>query len=140
LPLGPTGKTDISDSLGKAITELTGADHRSGAKRAIVLFTDGVPNMPSSSSQPDFGAFAQATTAGGQGIPIYTIGLSQVVGIQSHEAQVLGDGQETGVNYPLGSTGVAAISGNGAIYIAVTNNADLQAAFQTVARTLVVLQ
>jgi len=134
LPLRPTGKTDISDSLTAAINELTDPTKaRPTAKKAIILFTDGVPNMPGGTAAAQAAAFAAAGAAKGQGIPIFTIGLSQNSAIQPLEDAFLGDGVH-------GGNGVAYLSGNNAIYIPVTTVSELNAAFQTIARSLVVLQ
>ena len=135
VPLGPTGKTNIADSLQKAIAELTDSSKfRPGAKRAIVLFTDVVPNLPTDPAAAATAAKAQATIAKGHGIPIYTIGLSQNPAIKPAEDDLLGD-------FKNGSgKGIAYNSGNGAIYISVTSSSQLRQAFQTIARSLVVLQ
>lgn len=134
-PLGPTGKTNIAESLQRAIAELTDSSKfRPGAKRAIVLFTDGVPNLPTDAATAATAAKAQATIAKGQGIPIYTIGLSQNPAIKPAEDALLGDNQNGS------GPGIAYKSGNGAIYISVTSSTQLRQAFQTIARSLVVLQ
>jgi hypothetical protein len=141
LPLGATGATDISDALQTAYTELLSGDHRPTAKRATVLFTDGVPNRPTSGSAPDYGAFTQASNLGGQGIPCFCIGLSQNATIEPHETQVLGDNNPLDCpDNSLGMQGIAYLAGNNSTFQMVTNTADLQTAFQNVARALVVLQ
>ncbi len=136
LPLRPTGKTSIATSLDSAIKELTDpAKHRPAAKRAIILFTDGVPNEPGGSpSAAETAAYAQADIAKSKSIPIYTIGLSQNAAIKAQEDLVLGD------NKNGSGPGIAYKSGNNAIYVSVTKTADLNSAFQTIARSLVVLQ
>ncbi|MCA0316193.1 MAG: VWA domain-containing protein [Candidatus Melainabacteria bacterium] len=136
LPLRPTGKTNIADSLQSALNELTdAAKYRPRAKRAIILFTDGVPNEPGgSSAAAESAAFAKASLANSKGIPIYTIGLSQNATIKPKEDAFLGD------NKGGSGKGIAFISGNNAIYVSVTKSADLNKAFQTIARSLVVLQ
>jgi len=135
LPLRPTGKTNIADSLHAAIAQLTdAAKARPQAKKAIILFTDGVPNLPTNTAAAQTAAFAEASSANSKGIPIYTIGLSQNAAIKPLEDNFLGD------NKGGSGKGVAYISGNNAIYVAVTKSADLNKAFQTIARSLVVLQ
>ncbi|MBU6454578.1 MAG: VWA domain-containing protein [Cyanobacteria bacterium REEB67] len=136
LPLRPTGKTDIADSLHAALAQLTDpTKFRTRAKKAIILFTDGVPNMPGgSTAAAQAAAFAEASSANSKGIPIYTIGLSQNAAIKPLEDAFLGD-DKGGSGH-----GIAAISGNNAIYVSVTNSADLNKAFQQIARSLVVLQ
>lgn len=134
-PLGPKGKTNIKRSLEVALAELTNpAKYRAGAKRAIVLFTDGVPNRPTDEATGISQALAQGTIAGAAGIPIYTIGLSQNPAIRPAEDQLLGAGPGAALQ------GIAFRSGNGAIYIPVTSSDQLRKAFQTIARSLVVLQ
>ncbi|MBP9094469.1 VWA domain-containing protein [bacterium] len=137
LPLRPTGKTCISLSLHEAITELIDpAKFRPKAKKAIVLFTDGVPNLPgvgaTAEATAKAAAFSEADWAKSKSIPIYTIGLSQNAAIKPFEDAVLGDS--------AAKPGIAYRSGNNAIYVSVTNSADLNSAFQTIARSLVVLQ
>jgi hypothetical protein len=140
LPLRPTGKTDIADSLKDAITQLSSTapgpqKFRDQAKKAIILFTDGVPNEPGgSAAAAQTAAFAQASIANGKSIPIYTIGLSQNAAIKPQEDLVLGD------NKGGSGKGIAYISGNNAIYVSVTKSSDLNSAFQSIARSLVVLQ
>lgn len=141
LPLGPCGKTNIAFALQEAISQLTNASLvRPSAKKAVVLFTDGVPNIGTNTTAPDYGSFAQATAASSANIPIFTIGLSQVAEIYQYETQVLGDSTLSGALAPLGDDGIAYLSGNLARYIPVTDPTKLRAAFQSIARSLVVLQ
>ena len=128
-PVSAEGATDIADALTTALNQLIDTTkYRSGAKRAIVLFTDGVPNIPTSGATT--AALNVATTAGGDGIPIYTIGLSQNPSIQSQEDALLNSS----------TNGIAFKSGNNAIYVPVTNASQLDQAFQTIARSLCVIQ
>ncbi len=128
------GGTDIADSLAQALSEVTNPnDYRNTAKRAIVLFTDGVPNLPGGAGAARLAALAQGSDAGHDGIPIYTIGLSTNPIIQPEEDSLLGDGV-------TGGQGIAWESGHGAIYVRVTDPTQLESAFQTIARSLVVLQ
>jgi Flp pilus assembly protein TadG len=142
-PLIPEGATDISDSLSAALGILTdgsadanplNGSYRPTAKKAIVLFTDGVPNIPGGQTTASNDALAQATIAGGSNvnIPIYTIGLATNPGIVSLENNLLGT---TGP-----PVGIAGLSGNNAIYVNVSNAAQLDQAFQTIARSLCQLQ
>jgi len=136
LPLTATGQTDIADALHECITELSNpALVRPNAKKAIVLFTDGVPNQPGGTTAAGTAAaLAEASTANTRGIPIYCIGLSQNAAIRPQEDALLGDGQN-GTGH-----GIAYISGHNAVYISVQNASQLTQAFQTIARSLVVLQ
>jgi hypothetical protein len=129
-PVSAEGSTDIADALSTALSQLSNtSDYRPGAKRAIVLFTDGVPNVPPPAATANTAALAQGTAAGAGNIPIYTIGLSQNPAIQSQENALLGT-----------SGGIAGLSGNGAIYVPITTSSQLDAAFQTIARSLCVIQ
>lgn len=134
LPLGPTGKTNIADALKLALDDLGNtAKTRARAKKAIVLFTDGIPNRPVDESTGKSEARNQARRARRMNVPIYTIGLSQNTSIISQQDALLGDSRTT-------SQGIAALSADGALYIRVSNSAALNQAFQTIARSLVVLQ
>jgi len=137
LPLVPTTGTDISDSLNQAISIVNSSTYaRPTAKKAIILFTDGIPNYPSDPNTGSQDAIAQAQQAGACSppIPIYTIGLSQNPFILPEENQLLGDGISTpqGIAY-FSSPGVAK-------YYSVQNPADIEQAFQQVARSLCVIQ
>lgn len=140
-PIAATGATNIADSLKEAVNELksTSGKIRPQARKAIILFTDGVPNRPSvltpPADEPDAKAkaFTEASKAFSEGIPIFTIGLSTNPSISGAQDQVLGDGNGT-------PNGIAALSGNGAFYVKVSNTNQLKAAFQSIARSLVVLQ
>jgi len=135
-PLRAEGQTDIADALSQALSQLqNNADYRPAAKRAIVLFTDGVPNLPGGTiAAATTAALAQGTAAGqpGVNIPIYTIGLSQNPALQGQEASLLGDS--------VSNPGIAYLSGNNAIYVPVTSASQLDQAFQTIARSLCVIQ
>jgi von Willebrand factor type A domain len=133
VPLRAEGGTDISDALQEAVNELKNAsDARPSAKKAIVLFTDGTPNLPGSPTAGASAALNVATTAGTAGIPIYTIGLSQNPSIQGPENTLLGDS--------TANPGIAFKSQNNAIYVPVTSSSQLDQAFQTIARSLCVIQ
>jgi hypothetical protein len=134
-PLNAQNGTDIADALQNAIGELTNpALVRPAAKKAIVLFTDGIPTLPTNQTAGTTAALAQAALANKANIPIYTIGLSTNTAIAPQEAIVLGD------NLNGSGQGIAFISGVGATYNPVTTPIALQNAFQKIARSLVVLQ
>lgn len=130
---GPTatGATNIGDAINKAVTELV-ARRRPNAKRAIVLFTDGQPTA--GGADPWAFARAAAVNARNQGIPVYTIGLAQIPAIVAGQNAILND-----TNSNPSSGGIAAISGQGAIYNQVQNQAQLRLAFEKIARRLVQL-
>jgi Flp pilus assembly protein TadG len=135
MSLGATGKTNIADALEKAIDDLTDpSKYRPRAKKAIVLFTDGIPNRPNNESDGQSLALAQAVRAERANIPIYTIGLSQNPDIISRQDALLSDDRTPP------KSGIAAKSADGALYIRVNDSAALNQAFQTIARSLVVLQ
>jgi hypothetical protein len=137
LPLLPTTSTDIADSLNQAISIISNSSYTRGtAKKAIVLFTDGVPNQPTSTAVAYTDAIAQAQLAGAASpvIPIYTIGLSQNTTILPQENNLLGDGQGSNPK------GIAYYSApNVAQYYSVQNPANLNSAFQQIARSLCVI-
>jgi hypothetical protein len=137
LPLLPTTSTDISDALNQALTIMTSSTYvRSTANKAIILFTDGIPNEPTSTSVGYADAISEAQQAGAASpvVPIYTIGLSQNTTILPQENNLLGDGQGSNPQ------GIAYYSApNVATYYSVTNPANLNTAFQQIARSLCVL-
>jgi hypothetical protein len=96
-----------------------------------VLFTDGEPNGGGDSGTTDPVSQSEATFAKGCGIPIYTIGLCMVPSLQANQTTVLTDATS--------STGIAALSGNGATFSQTTTAAGLNGVFQNVARQLVQL-
>jgi Flp pilus assembly protein TadG len=121
------GSTYISSALDQAITELKERGRKS-AKKAIVLFTDGQPTGPGSPDEGSTLARDAARRANEEGIPIFTIGLSQNPEVKSGQEAILTDA--------AGSDGIAALSGNGAKFFQVTDEADLRRAFEEVARHL----
>lgn len=142
------GGTNIADSLDQAISQMLGSKStdpagptplgraaqklaRPGATRAIVLFTDGLPTAGGDSGTSDPNSQAEATFAKKAGIPIYTIGLCMVSSLQTDQTTVLTD--------QSGSTGIAALSGNGATFTQTTSASQLNSVFQNVARQLVQL-
>lgn len=136
LALGPTGKTNISDSMTFALDNLTNTSlARRKAKKALILFTDGVPNRPTAEGPAKAAARAQALRARNASIPCYTIGLSQNPAIGTDQDNLLNS-----TNQNPGSGGIAGISRNNAIYVRVSNSSSLNSAFQSIARSLVVLQ
>jgi hypothetical protein len=141
------GGTNIEDALDMALSMHLGSKTtdpkttpggrsalslgRKGATRAIVLFTDGLPTAGGDSGTSDPKSQAEATFAASCGIPVYTIGLCLTPSLQTNQNSVLTDTK--------GSTGIAALSGNGATFSQTTNAAELNAIFSNVARQLVQL-
>lgn len=126
--------TNIGDAIGNAVSTLQ-TSSRKGAKKAIVLFTDGEPTSGGPfSSNPWTNARQSAVAARNAGIPVYTIGLAQNAEIMPSEISILND---TNSNPTDG--GIAAIAGNGGKFFLVTDSRNLRLTFENVARQLVQL-
>jgi hypothetical protein len=135
LALGPTGTTHLAVSLQLAIDQLINPmKTRPDAKKAILLFTDGIANEPVDMISANSLAMKQAKRACSYGIPIYTVGFAQNPDILPLQREFLGDG-----NHGSGE-GLAYVSGNHAVYIPVTEAKDLVDAFRSVARSMAVLR
>jgi len=144
------GSTNIGDALLKA-KEMLAANHRPGAKRAIVLFTDGQPTAPGSGNNPWTHARNIAQQIKSEGMPIYTIGLAQNSQIVPGECNILNDDPAKTVSYTdqqgnpqsytpgAANPGVSYIAGNGGKFFLVTNTANLRYTFENIARQLVQL-
>ncbi|HEY9677326.1 MAG TPA: vWA domain-containing protein [Drouetiella sp.] len=132
------GGTNISGALSTALNEFKATSSggqglsRPGAKKAIVLFTDGLPTATSFGGDPTADARAQAVLANSAGIPIYCIGLCLVPSLQANQTAVLND---TNSNSTTG--GIAGISGNNAQFYQATDTSQLNQVFENVARALV---
>ena len=96
------------------------------------MFTDGQPTA--GGSDPFAYARLAATHARDAGIPVYCIGLATNPTIAINETAILND-----TNSNPTSGGIAAISGQGALYYQVTNSTQLRATFEKIARHLVQL-
>jgi len=139
------GGTDINAALSSAWTDITTAGHfrTNATNRAIILFTDGVPDQPSFNGGRT-AANTTATNIGAANIPIYTIGLATNAAIEPYEDEVLGDGNAADkFNGSMGLNGIAEHArAAGAIqsqYFPATLGT-LNTAFQSVARSLCVIQ
>lgn len=129
-----TGGTNIGDVLSAAIDQLRNKA-RPGAKKAIVLFTDGMPTVGNPlHSDPWTNARKAASKAKQYGIPIYAIGLAQNPEIVPLETSILND-----TNSNPNSGGVCGIAGNGGKFFLVTDVNDLRKTFENIARQLVQL-
>ncbi len=129
-----TTSTNIGDAVLQAVRQLQN-NSRSGAKKAIILFTDGEPTVGTPlSSDPWTNARKAAVEAKKAGIPIYTIGLAQNQEIIPSEINLLND-----TNPSTTSGGLAAIAGNGGRFFLVTDVSNLRATFENIARQLVQL-
>jgi hypothetical protein len=137
----PLGYTDITGALTSAYTDVTTNSRTNATNRAIVLFTDGVPDLPSYTSGSG-SAIGEGATIGGAGIPIYTIGLATNTAIQQYEDDTLsdnvnafgGDSAAKGIAWAASNAG----AGQSEYFPALTTT--LNTAFQAVARSLCVLQ
>lgn len=113
--------TTIEAAINEAISQLTGSNARPTSKKAIVLFTDGLPN-PAMDSQ------AVAQTANSQGIKIYCVCLAQSSDVDTTRSENLLAAQKAAMQ-PLadGTQGQAFYT---------TSGQELTALFQQVARAL----
>jgi hypothetical protein len=141
--LKPLGKTNIYAALTEAINELTSNASRSESRKAIILFTDGIPNKGISSAGPGSptgfnspaaqDARTAAQRAKDNGIPIYCIGLSNNGSLATDMNVFLKETAPSGSQPP----GLAYMT-NGR-YWNVNNATQLQQAFRQIARELVQL-
>ncbi len=75
-------QTNIADGLEKALSEFSTERHRFGARKVIVLLTDGAPTLPikpGDEKYPEKAAFSIAQQAKNTEVQIYTIGLGTQV-------------------------------------------------------------
>ncbi len=134
LPATALGGTDMVDAMTNALGMFSGG-RRTNAKPAAVLFTDGIPDRPIGGSN-DYGTFAEASAYNSSSIPLFTIGLYQNNAVATAQNSILGDGHSS-------AQGIAYYSGNGATFNQVSassGESGLNAAFQAIAKSLVVLQ
>lgn len=142
------GSTNIGEALLVA-KQMLQANGRSGAKKAIVLCTDGQPTAPSSGSYPWSYARSIAYDIQALAIPIYTIGLAQNNEIVPGECNILNEDPNKTISYvdtngnPQtytpggGNPGVSSIAGNKGKFFLVTNAGHLRYTFENIARQLV---
>ncbi|HEY9679546.1 MAG TPA: vWA domain-containing protein [Drouetiella sp.] len=129
------GSTNIGAAIDKAVKDLK-TNARPGSVKAIVLFTDGEPTVPSGplDSDPLTNARKAAIEARDAGIPVYTIGLAQNQAIVAGETAILND-----TNADPANGGIAGIAGHGGTFNLVTNSSQLRKTFEKIARHLVEL-
>ena len=136
-----TGSTDITDALAEAVRELTPANGftRPNATRAIVLFTDGSPDIDANAMPPspsfstcDSDCQAQATAAHSVSppIPIYSIGLAMDNSMVGRQGVLLGD---------ITSAANGGSPNGPSIYKQIQNAGQIQTAFESIAKNLVVI-
>lgn len=147
------GSTNIGEAIQRSRIWLNDpARFRPGARRCIVLFTDGQPTAPNGNSSDITYAQNQADLCNTNSvkIPIYTIGLAQNDAIVPGECDILNDGgvgqvvtytNQSGnpASYTCTADGVAKRAGNGGKFFLVTNTAHLRLTFENIARQLVQL-
>jgi Flp pilus assembly protein TadG len=143
-PLLAFGETNIAGALQNAVNQMTPTSQggqgltRIGAKKAIVLFTDGLPTVSTytpTSGDPQQDTILAAQAANAQAIPIYCVGLCLTPGLQALQTQDLTD-QPPAAGSPAG---IAYTSGNGATFYQATQVNELNAIFENIARSLVQL-
>jgi hypothetical protein len=126
------GGTNIGDSIHTAVNMLK-SKSRPGARKAIVLFTDGQPTSGAPlSGDPWANARMAAKEANDEGIPIYTIGLAQNPEIVVGEKAILNDWNKNPAD-----GGVAGIAGGDGRFFLVTDQKYLRVTFQNLARQFV---
>ncbi len=130
--LNSYGGTNIGHGIVAAIDNLKKGS-RKDARKAIILFTDGQPTSGGPLSRdPLENARKAAAMAAKEGIPIYTVGLSQSAELLSAQKAILNDW-----NASPNDGGISAIAGNGGKFFLVTNQLYLRRAFQNIAREFV---
>jgi len=129
----PMGATNIGAAVHAAVNDLK-SHSRTGSTRAIVLFTDGEPTVPSGplSAEPRTNARLAAKEARDAGIALYTIGLAQNTAIITDQTDILND-----QNSDPTTGGMAAIAGHGGTFNLVTDSSQLRQSFAKIARRLV---
>ncbi len=121
--IAPLGATNIGGSLERANRMFDNSSSRPNAKRAIVLFTDGIPNVGSPlSGNPEQNCFLAAQQAKSKGIAIYAVGLNLNPQEQAAQNSLLGN--------------ITTTAGNGGRFFQVHDTNKLNQAFASIARNL----
>jgi len=131
----PMGATNIGGAVHAAVEDLK-SHSRLGSTKAIVLFTDGEPTVPSGplSTDPKANARMAAVEARDAGVALYTVGLAQNPAIIPDQTEILNDK----VSDPT-TGGMAGIAGHGGTFSLVTDSSQLRQTFAKIARRLVKL-
>ncbi|MBX9567366.1 MAG: VWA domain-containing protein [Candidatus Obscuribacterales bacterium] len=118
--LVPFGNTNMGGSLDRAQQFFTSSTSRPNAKKAIIMFTDGIPTagVPS----PEQACFSAANACRQKGIAVFTVGLNLAPQERQEQAQVLNQ--------------ITGIAGNGGRFFQVNDASKLNGAFSSIARSL----
>ncbi len=129
------GSTNIGAAVHAATQDLK-TNARLGSVKAILLFTDGEPTVPSGplSADPKANARMAAVEARDAGIAVYTVGLAQNPVIIPDQKDILND-----TNSDPTTGGMAGIAGHGGTFTLVTESSELRTSFAKIARHLVKL-
>lgn len=129
------GSTNIGAAVHAATQDLK-TNARLGSVKAILLFTDGEPTVPSGplSADPKANARMAAVEARDAGIAVYTVGLAQNPVIIPDQKDILND-----TNSDPTTGGMAGIAGHGGTFTLVTDSSELRTSFAKIARHLVKL-
>ncbi|MBX9688103.1 MAG: VWA domain-containing protein [Candidatus Obscuribacterales bacterium] len=121
--LVPDGNTNIGGSIERANRMFDNNASRPNAKRAIVLFTDGIPSVGQPlSGDPTQNCSLAAQQARQRGIAIFAVGLA----LEPSEMQT----QRSVLNM------ITSTAGNGGRFFQVSNASNLKQAFAAIARNL----
>lgn len=137
------GNTNITEAVNRARTWLQNSSlTRPGAKKTIVVFTDGQPTVGGS-------PYSEADACNPQGIAIYSVGLAQNTAIIPGECENLNSGAGQPItyvdqngnpgSYTPSNRGISQRAGNGGRFYLVTDNKQLRYVFENIARQLVQL-
>ena len=126
-PMVAIGGTNIGGAADAAIN-MFDTNSRPNAKKVVIMFTDGVPNVGGPlSGSPATNCQLAAQKAQRKGIALYTVGLCLTPSLLVTQEQVLSD------KLP---GGMAKIAGNGSKFFQVRNATNLRGAFANIARQL----
>jgi hypothetical protein len=116
----PRGNTNIGAAINRAQFMFNPSGSRPNAKKAVILFTDGIPSVGSPS--PIQACNSAADICRAKGIAVFTVGLNLDPSEQAEQAQVLNQ--------------ITQRAGNGGKSFQVQNTANLNGAFAAIARGL----
>jgi hypothetical protein len=121
--IAPLGSTNIGGSIERATRMFSETTSRPNAKRAIILFTDGIPNVGSPlSGDPVNNCLLAANLAKTKGIAVFCVGLNLDPAEQQAQNSLLNNITNT--------------AGNGGKFFQVKDPSKLNQAFASIARNL----